>query len=348
MGKENGFNAAELRQWIIEMVGKKPKVEKKVLFIEGIKNFGLTEEEKKDKSSGGKLVRCKSFIGSVLSEMLREGLIELVDEYFYKLPDNVTVIDLITEEKIEEFFLALMKTDRVWTKKTLFSNCEKEFDKNGDGAERVTIHRRGGNVLARLVKNGVILKEVGGKYSLAAGSRFPNTNVGNCLKDAADGADIIKCFKKVLNLKGGEFFESFAVNLIKKMLSRSATITKSDVTGGADDNGIDGVIEFNDALGFKERVLIQARTRSKGTINLKEVREFFGALISEHGSRGIFVTTTLFHSEATKFLNRHANLVGIDGDKLAKMAQEYKYGFKQTGNKIELDYNLFLDITEPI
>lgn len=335
------FNSAELRQWIIELLGGKTKVSKRALFAECLKRFDLTSEERKDKSSDGKLVKTKSFIGSVLSEMLREGIVETVGEYDYKLAGDVSPRELITEEKIEKFFVALIQKEAL-TKKTMYARCEKEFDKNGDGAERAIIHRRGGNVIAKLVKNGIFTKD-GGKYVWSGGSRFPNTELGACLKAVSEGADVYKGFKTALNLKGGEFFEQYSINLIKKELSRSASITKSEVTGGTDDNGIDGVIECVDGLGFSERVLVQAKTRSKGTITLKEVREFFGSVISENGSRGIFITTTAFHGEAVKFLSKRNNIVGIDGKNLCRLAAKNGYGLKNTADGIEIDYNMFLE-----
>lgn len=344
---QSGFGAAELRQWIIETVGKKPKTEKRALFGECLNKIGLSEEERKDKSSDSRYIRCKSLIGSVLSEMLREGLVELVDDYFFKLPDDVSAVELITEEKLEEVIISLMQREKTLTKKDIFGLCEKEFDKNGDGAERAVIHRRGGNVIARLVKNGVLVREQRGVFRISSDNKFPNTDLGNCLKEASKGGDVKKYFKKALNLKGGEFFEQFSVNLIGKELGGYGTITKSDVTGGADDNGIDGVIEFRDGLGFKERVLVQARTRAKGTINLKEVREFYGALISEKGTRGIFVTTASFHSEAAKFLNRHFNLIGLDGDGLYGLAVKHRTGVMTFKNRQELDYDAFLDADRP-
>ena len=130
--------------------------------------------------------------------------------------------------------------------------------------------------------------------------------------------------------------------MISAEIAKTSFVVKSEVTGGADDNGIDGVIETEDGFGFRERVLVQARTRAKGAITLKEVREFFGAMISEKGTRGIFVTTASFHSEAQKFMNRQRNLIGIDGDKLFSMATENTCGVTVVNGKTELIPEKFL------
>lgn len=340
---KNTFDAAEIRQIIIKTVGKKAKVEKKVLFKTCIDSFKLTPAEKKDRSSDGKLTWCKSIIGSAIAEMLREGVIELVDEYFYKLPNDVSEKDLITEDRIEEYLIELMADNVRYTKKQMFDLCEKFFDKDGDGAEKDIIHRRGGNVIARMVKNGVLIKEQGGKFSAARMSKFPNSDLGKCLEEASESEDVKKYFLRALNLKGGEFFELFSVNLLKRILERANRITKSEVTGGANDNGIDGVIEYCDALGFRDRLLIQARTRSNGTINLKEVREFYGALNSEKGTKGVFISTSTFHKEALNFCNKLPNIAYIGGNRLFELAAENSFGIKKTPKGLEIDYEFFLD-----
>ncbi len=339
------LDTLKLREWIIKSVGKRPKTEKKVLFSECLNNFHLTEAERKDRSSDGKLARCKSVIGCAVAEMLREGLIELVDEYYYKLPDDVSENDIITEERIEEYFSGLFEKGGKYTKKEMFALCEKEFGCEKRGADYETLHRNCGNVLARLVKNGVLKKEkTGGKYFAEVKNEFPNSDLGNCLKEAAEGGDVKKCFLNALNLKGGEFFEWFSVNLIKKELERTETIIKSEIVGGAGDNGIDGIIECYDNFGFKDRVLIQARTRAKGTITLKELREFFGALNAEKGTRGIFASTASFHKEATTFANRQPNLVYLAGNKLYDLALAHGFGVRNQDTGVQIDYAFFLDM----
>lgn len=343
MAKRKSFDTLSLREYIIKTVAKRAKTEKKVLFSECLDRFELTEAEKKDRSSDGKLAKCKSVIGCVLSELVREGVVEIVDEYFYKLPDDVSEKDLITEEKIEEYFSALFEDGGKFTKKEMFTLCEKEFGCEKKGSDSEVLHRNCGNVLARLVKNGVLKKEkTGGKYYAEEKTLFPNSDLGNCLREADEGGEVKKCFLTALNLKGGEFFEWFSVNLIKKELERNATVIKSEIVGGAGDNGIDGVIECYDNFGFKDRVLIQARTRSKGTITLKELREFFGALNAEKGTRGIFVSTALFHKEAAAFANRQPNLVYLAGGKLFELALEHNFGVYSADGGTKIDYEFFL------
>lgn len=337
-GKGAKTESADLRQEIIRIVGSKSKTDKKALFTECLKIFQLTAEEKKDRSSGGKLVRCKSLIGSVLSEMLRDKVIEQDENGFFRLPSNVSAEELITEERVEEWIIALMQRDVTLTKKQIFAKCEEEF--RDDAEQRGLIHNCAGNVLARLIKNGVLVKLDGGLYKASIASAFPNTELGNCLKKASEGKEIKKYFLQALNLKGGEFFEEFSVNLIGNALKKNgAKILKNEVTGGSDDNGIDGKIEYEDTLGFRDSVYLQAKTRGKGTVTLKEVREFLGAVVSEKGAKGVFVTTTSFHSEAAKFLNRNKSLVGIDGNKVFKMAAQY--GMGTDGNSIDTEF--FLD-----
>ena len=341
MEKALVYDKSALRQRILQFVGSRQKVEKRLIFEDCFRHFGLSAAEKKDKSFESRMIKAKSVIGALLSEMRRDGVLELVDEYYYKLPQDMTISDLITEDKIEEFCKEIFKDNKSLTKKEIFAKCVSHFDRDGDGKEREIIHRRGGNVLARLLRSGALYRE-NGRYFRNDGETFPDSDVGNCLKEAAEGADVRKCFKILLNMKGGEFFEEFSIGLISAEIAKTSFVVKSEVTGGADDNGIDGVIETEDGFGFRERVLVQARTRAKGAITLKEVREFFGAMISEKGTRGIFVTTASFHSEAQKFMNRQRNLIGIDGDKLFSMATENTCGVTVVNGKTELIPEKFL------
>ena len=62
-----------------------------------------------------------------------------------------------------------------------------------------------GDVLVKLTKSAVIKKEYN-KYVLATDSKYPNNEIGNCLKEAAEQKDIYKYYINMLSIKGGEFF----------------------------------------------------------------------------------------------------------------------------------------------
>ena len=118
---------------------------------------------------------------------------------------------------------------------------------------------------------------------------------------------------------------------------------KSEVTGGSDDGGIDGIVETLDRLGYREVIYLQAKNRKKIQVTLKEVRGFYGALCAYGGSRGIFITTSFFHRDAEKFIKGIDNLIGIDGKKLYEISKKCAFGLISEGEGLwSLDPALFI------
>lgn len=338
------FNPSNMKKWLLDIIEKRPIV-RKVAIKEALENFKLTHEQLKDNSSDGILTRCKSALGTVLTGMINDGEIDVDADKRLVLQKEVE--DIYNNEKIESFILGILKTPPEYTKKKIFDACDREFagEERQDG--KTAVHRAVGDILARLTKAKKLIKKEGGIYLLVEGSRYPNTDIGKRLQAVANGKNVKENFLQAINLKGGEFFEQFSVKILEKVLSGTYTVVESEVTGGSADNGIDGKISIKDVLDYPETVLIQARTRGRQAITLKEVREFYGAIFAENGTRGIFITTAKFHSEAQKFINRRKDLVGVDGDKVFEWAVKEKLGIKETdkGNFI-MDEKMFLDIAE--
>ena len=120
------------------------------------------------------------------------------------------------------------------------------------------------------------------------------------------------------------------------------TVTDAYVTGGSNDGGLDGVIEITEWMGFRETILLQMKNRY-ATISAKDIREFYGAVCIGHGSRGIFVTISSFHSEAQKLLEQVDNLIGVDGRKLFEIAKRCGYGILEQDGQVQIDEKIFLE-----
>ena len=60
------------------------------------------------------------------------------------------------------------------------------------------------------------------------------------------------------------------------------------------------------------------------------------------GTRGIYVTTTYFHSSAEYFLDSASDLVGIDGDKLFELIKKTGYGIKVCDGGYTFDTAIFV------
>ena len=125
-------------------------------------------------------------------------------------------------------------------------------------------------------------------------------------------------------------------------LSEGKLVDEGFVTGGSDDGGIDGVIHTTDDLGYRETVLMQMKNRH-AVMTAKDVREFYGAVCAENGSRGIFITLSSFHPEAQKLLDKVDNLTGVNGEKLFEIARRCKLGLLEKNGRLCIDEELLLN-----
>ena len=84
---------------------------------------------------------------------------------------------------------------------------------------------------------------------------YPNTEIGNLLNDSLFSDKIYPYFIEAFNIKGGEFLENYATELISKLLEKEGkTINSKNVCGGSNDNGIDGIIKSLQLIDDKGRV----------------------------------------------------------------------------------------------
>ena len=114
------------------------------------------------------------------------------------------------------------------------------------------------------------------------------------------------------------------------------------IPGGFGPRGIDGMIHTTDDLGYRETILMQMKNRH-AVMTAKDVREFYGAVCAENGSRGIFITLSSFHPEAQKLLDKVDNLTGVNGDKLFEIAKRCRLGLVEKDGRLCIDEELLLN-----
>ena len=328
------INHQQIKQWILDIVAKK-SLDRSALILECIKNFNLTKDELKNKSSDSVLTQAKSRTGFVLSQLINNGDL-FVEEKKIKL-NRKSVQEIIKKDEIEQEIVKILSDKKSYTSKQIYNLVIKQMRPNNQS----NIRSLSGIALTNLTNARKILKN-GDLYTISKDDEFPNTDMGICLKEAQKSNDLFPFFIKAFNIMGGEFFEEFTVKLIAKYLSKNGTISSSNVTGGPNDDGIDGIISYTDNLNFKETIFIQAKVRSNSYITLKETREFLGALYANKGTRGIFITNGSFHHQTLKFIEKQNNLIGIDGKKLFQLAKDVQYGVTTKENKDLLDCDLFI------
>ncbi|MBQ7363625.1 MAG: restriction endonuclease [Clostridia bacterium] len=277
--------------------------------------------------SVGDETKLRGEIGTVIDELISGGLIECRSDCF-RLATGSPVI--LRAEACEKEILRELKASPL-SKPELKSRLAVTLGTAGTLTERDDniLWSLIGKTLKRLESLGIIrLRE--GMYS-----------VEQSKSAQLDDIDALLTLKGELlsriHGRGGEFFEHYFMTLLGKyMVKHGKRVLSNKVMGGADDGGIDGIIDTEDSLGFKETIMVQMKNRLE-TTNETTVRGFWGSVCARGGSRGIFATTSDFHSSARDFMNSIDNCVGIDGDKIFSMACECLYGIKRKGGELAVD-----------
>jgi len=139
-----------------------------------------------------------------------------------------------------------------------------------------------------------------------------------------------------------EFFERLVLDLLVKMGYGTDDLMAEQI-GGSGDGGLDGVIAL-DRLGL-EKVYIQAK-RWQDSVGRPLIQAFFGALAGRRASKGVFITTSRFTSDARAYASQvSGSLVLVDGDMLTKLMIEHEVGVsvQRTVKIVRVDSDYFED-----
>jgi restriction system protein len=122
------------------------------------------------------------------------------------------------------------------------------------------------------------------------------------------------------------FFEKLIVELLLAMGYGGTSEEAGRALGQSGDDGIDGVID-QDPLGVGQ-IYLQAKRYTEGNnVSAGAIRDFYGALNLKKASKGIFVTTSSFTTQATQTAgDLSSRIVLIDGAQLARLMIRYNIG----------------------
>ena len=307
--KKQSSIKAQIRRDVISVLSAKDKLAKKEIFSTVFDMSSLSEEQKTETSVDSVGVFYRSLIGAVLTDALETGEISSSDS-FYFLNRNMPIY--IRGYEVKEYVKKMLKENIPYTKKEIFARCESAFgtDKTTTNKDDNRLRAYIGEFLSTCEGKGIVTCD-GGKYYLS--------------HETENVVDTYEKFISELNSAGGENFERFGAMLLKRFYEKSGiTVDECSVTGGSDDGGVDIIVRTTDKLGFKEFICVQAKARKNAHVTLKEVREFIGAMHTQGGTRGIYLTTSVFHPEAKKLIDEVPNVTGIDGAILYMLAKECK------------------------
>jgi len=311
---------------------------RKQLIESCVQALGLAQADLRPDST---FVQEKSRLGACLTELIHAGVMAEDEAGRLRLCPGQT--PGVTPAAVRAFVLETLCERTLVGKQQLFLAAEQRFgtDRTPARADDNALRSLIGRVLLELAREGHIIKTTRG-YRRAADGEFPATELGGWLRAAANGGDLKTCFLEAVHTKGGEWFEVYCVNLLRRYYACTGKQTdEGAVTGGSNDGGIDGIIHTTDELGYRETVLMQMKNRH-AVMTAKDVREFYGAVCAEHGSRGIFITLSSFHPEAQKLLDKVDNLTGVDGQKLFALAEKCEYGLVRRNGALVIDAALLM------
>ena len=290
--------------------------------------FGLSEAELGDRSAGSRQNILRGLIGELINEMHESGIIGLDRMGRYFLVTDAPVVVRI--ERCEREIIKAL-TEEKKTKAELRDGLMTAIGaaKTATRRDDDLVSNYMGHILKRLCDRGAVTL-TNGVYALSekASAKAEDINAMVTLKSE---------FIARLHSRGGEFFENYFMALIRKYHERCGhRVIECYVTGGSADGGIDGVIKTEDRLGFIETAMVQTKNRLEMPSET-DVRGFYGAVCAKQGSRGIYVTTSDFHSDARAFLDSIANCVGVNGDRIFRMAVECGFGIKKCSGRLTVD-----------
>lgn len=331
----------QLRRMLFDSLSSAPEIRRKQLIEAVISRIDFSPDQLRNTSPGSELVSAKSRIGMVLSSAIKSRYI--IEDALGYMNLNAAEINYISKDQCRDYVISALEGSKSYTKQELFRMAEEHFCACELSAEEKDLQLRSvlGQVIARLEEEAHICR-CGDKYSLTHDKTYPSTELGCYLREAALGGSVEKNFLKAVHTMGGEWFELYAVELMEKYFKKCGkTIISASVSGGSNDGGIDGIINTKDWLGYRELILMQMKNRN-AIVTPKDVREFYGAVCAEQGSRGLYVTISSFHPEAQKLIDKVDNLIGIDGHRIFLIAKKCRYGLLVKGGKVSIDEELFL------
>ncbi len=297
--------------------------------IDGVlAGYGLTKRELTDFSIGGRQFNLRASVGTVLSDMEKKGIVsENEDGLCVRTEEQMVAI------RIEECEVEIIKlvTESPKTKQEIKDGLISYFgtDSTSTVKDDNRLFTYMGQILKRLVAEDVF------EYDGAVYSVMPERSA--YIKNRKEMLDLKSAFLTRVHSHGGEFFEHYFLNLLKKYLTHCGkTVTEACVTGGSDDGGIDCIVKTVDCLGFRETIMVQTKNRVE-TTNETTVRGFYGAVCARQGSRGVFATISDFHPAASALLDSIDNCVGVNGDKIFSMACDTSYGILREGTRLKID-----------
>tara|TARA_B100000315_G_C14560117_1_gene580081 strand:+ start:175 stop:1089 length:915 start_codon:yes stop_codon:yes gene_type:complete len=268
--------------------------------------FNLTDEEKKEKQASGRDYVIRNRLGWAVKYLVEAGLLERPRRGFFKITELGSEVLNENPPEINNRFLYRFPSF------VRFKSSTETL--NEEDLNEVTI-----------TENFLDLT--------------PDENIEKAFQDLNTSLKS-ELLKNILS-QSPEFFEKLVVKLLQAM-GYGDERSLAEAIGGTGDGGIDGVIH-QDRLGL-DVVYIQAkRYQTTNSVGRPDLQRFIGSLSGASATKGVFVTTSSFSSQAIEYLKTvQQRVVTIDGNRLVELMTQYGVGIKTeevyTINRIDEDF----------
>ena len=204
----------QLQELLLRELSKAGRLRRKQLIEAGIAALGMERGADADLSPGAPLTMMKSRLGMVLTGLIHAGSIR-EDEAGYLQLERAQDIEF-APAAIRAFITRTLEERGLLGKQELYRLAEIHFGtdrtatKQDDNALRSVM----GRCLVEMEKERAVVKTTRG-YRPGAPGDYPATELGGYLRQAAEGGDLKRCFLEAIHTKGGEWFESYCVRLLR-------------------------------------------------------------------------------------------------------------------------------------
>ncbi len=285
MADTKSLTNKEAKKIVLECV--KTPCNRKVLIENCLKKTNLTKKDYKDKSPNSLLTKTKAILGSVITDYINVGILSLDDKeniIFNSQKDtaqnNKKNID--REVILEEIIFKLLK-EKSYSRRELLDAVYKESNLV---CEENAVKGDAGRLVDNAVKNKMIIVKDKNYY-------------------------LAKTEEELFDSLGDEELVKQSLLMLEQHYNKYGYIIKNnEYTDGANDGGVDGFIEIEDKMGYKEKVIIQVKNikNKNKSCELRDVRGFFGVLSADPtATKGLFIIKTSFSAAIKSFAKSTLN-----------------------------------------
>ena len=267
--------------------------------------FSLTETELAEMIPSGRAKTFANRVAWAITHMYQAGLLERPRRSVYRITARGTEVLAAQPDRVDLKILAQFQE-------------YQDFRTKGSPSNTTTA--------------------TGSEIELISSDQTPEEQIGAAYRSIRS-ALVADLLERVAD-KPPRFFERLVLDVLRAMRYGGIGEDSTSHLGQSGDEGVDGVIR-EDELGL-DLIYVQAK-RWANPVGRPEIQKFFGALHGKRASKGVFITTSSFSSEARAYADGVTpRIMLVDGHQLARLMVDYGVGVSTVETyelkRVNLDY----------